>query len=129
MADCTIITYKDVKIVYTNISGTSGNEAIPCFEKSQLVAEQFAEGTMLSLVNATDARYNSSLLSTIKETVKKNNTKVKATAVCGLTPLTTLMVNSIILLTGRNMKLVDTLEEAQEWLHQVEKENKKLAAV
>lgn len=128
MADCTIITYKDVKIVYTDISGTFGNEAIPCFEKSQEIAREFAEGTMLSLVNATEARYNSSLLSTIKETVKKNNTKVKATAVCGLNPLTTLMVNSIILITGRNMKLVDTFEEAQEWLYQVEKESKKVAA-
>lgn len=78
---------------------------------------------MLSLVNAKDARYNSNLLSTIKETVKKNNSKVKATAVCGLNPLTTLMVNSIIAITGRKMKLVDSFEEAKEWLYQVKMKN------
>ena len=119
MADCTIITYKDIKIVYTDISGTSGDGAIPAFEKSRKVAKQFEDGTMLSLVNATNARYNSNLLSTIKETVKQNNPKVKATAVCGLTPLTTLIANSIISFTGRKMKLVNTPEEAKAWLYQV----------
>lgn len=120
MADCTIISYKGVKIVYTDISGTFGDAAIPIFQKSQLVARQFADGTMLSLVDVTNARYNSNLLSYIKETVKINNPKVKATAVCGLTPLTTLIVNSVILFTGRKMKLVDTPQEAKEWLYQVE---------
>jgi hypothetical protein len=28
------------------------------------------------------------------------------------------MVNSIISITGRKMKLLDTLEEAKEWLYQ-----------
>lgn len=62
---------------------------------------------MLSLVNGKDAPYNSKLLSCIKETVKLNNHKVKATAVCGLNPLTTLIVNSIIAFTGRRMHLTD----------------------
>lgn len=119
MPDCTIITYKGIRIVYTDISGTSGDGAIPVFHKSQQVARQFENGTMLSLVNGTNARYNSNLLSTIKETVRVNNPKVKATAVCGLTPLTTLIVNSVIHFTGRKMKLVNTPEEAKEWLYQL----------
>ena len=121
MADCIIITYKGTRIVYTDISGTSGDAAIPVFLKSQKVASQFTDGTMLSLVDVTNARYNSGLINCIKETVKVNNPKVRATAICGLTPLTTLIANSIILFTGRNMKLLSTPEEAKEWLYQAEK--------
>lgn len=128
MADCTIITYKNIKIVYTDISGTAGDAAVPAFKKSQQVAKQFEDGSMLSLVNATNARYNSNLLSSIKEAIKTNNSKVKATAVCGLTPLTTLIVNSIISFTGRKMKLLSTPEEAREWLYQVEMKGAEVAA-
>lgn len=128
MADCTLIIYKGVKIVFTDISGTTGDGAIPIFKKSQQVARQFSDGTMLSLVDATNVRYNSNLLSYIKETVKINNPKVKATAVYGLTPLTTLIVNSIILITGRNMKLLNTPEEAKEWLYQAERKEEAVAA-
>ena len=75
---------------------------------------------MLSLVNAQNTRFSSELLSTIKDVVKQNNPKVKATAVFGLNTLSTLMVNSIISVTGRKMKLLNNMEEAQEWLYQYE---------
>ncbi|MEK6480346.1 hypothetical protein WJR50_22575 [Catalinimonas sp. 4WD22] len=118
MPDCTIIKYKTINIVYTDVSSCSGDMAIPCFEKVQQIASTLPDKSMFSLVNARDTRFNSKLLSVIKETVKKNNPKVRATAVCGLSQLSALMVNSIISITGRKMKLLDTLEEAKEWLYQ-----------
>lgn len=120
MSDCTEIRYKGIKMVYTNVEGCSGEAAIPVFQKVVQIASTYPHKSMLSLVNAKGTRFNSDLLSVIKDTVKKNNPKVKATAVFGLSSLSTLMVNSIISVTGRKMKLLNTMEEAQEWLYQQE---------
>jgi len=128
MGECTEIRYKGVKMVYTNIEGCSGESAIPVFQKVVQVAATYPNKSMLSLVNAKGTRFNSDLLSVIRDTVKKNNPKVKATAVFGLNTLSTLMVNSIISVTGRRMKLLNSQEEAQEWLYQQEVNTRSAAA-
>jgi len=128
MPDCTEIRYKGIKMVYTNVEGCSGEAAIPVFQKVVQIAATYPDKSMLSLVNARGTRFNSDLLSVIKDTVKKNNPKVKATAVFGLSALSTLMVNSIISVTGRKMKLLNTMEEAQEWLYQQEMKTSSTAA-
>ncbi|GAB3336679.1 hypothetical protein GCM10027429_20260 [Marivirga atlantica] len=120
MSFCEIRDYKGVKIVYTDIKGTSGDEAIPTFEKVQGLVQKFPDKSVLSCVNATDARFNKNLLSTIKDTVKKNNPKSKATTVCGLNKLSTVILKSIISATGRQMRLFDTVEEGMEWLVEYE---------
>ncbi|MCX2742435.1 hypothetical protein OO013_01085 [Mangrovivirga sp. M17] len=113
---CEIIDYKGRKIVFTDISGARPEDAIPAFERTTVLVPTLGEKGALSLVDAKDARFNTDLISKIKEVVKKNNPYVKATAVCGLSSLTSLMVNSIITFTGRKMKLFDTIEEGKEWL-------------
>jgi len=115
-------------MVYTNVEGCTGEESIPAFHKVVQIASTYPNKSMLSLVNAKNTRFNSDLLSTLRDVVKKNNPKVKATAVCGLSTLSTLMVNSIISMTGRKMKLVKTLEEAQEWLYKFEVDSRAKSA-
>lgn len=117
MSSCTVIKYKNIDIVYTDISGCSPEEAISAFDANQSIIAGMPDKSVYSLVNAKDARFNSQLIQKIKETVKKNNRKNKATAVCGLNQLSRLMVNSIVSFTGRQMKFTDTVDEAKEWLH------------
>ncbi|WP_296618957.1 hypothetical protein [Marivirga sp.] len=120
MSYCKVLDYKGVKIVYTDIENTNGSEAISAFDDVQKLVAEFPDKSVLSCVNATNARFNKDLLSKIKETVKKNNPKVKVTVVCGLSKLSTLILNSIIAATGRKMKLFDSVEEGKEWLYQYE---------
>lgn len=120
MADARIIEYKGVKMVYTDIENCNGDEAVPAFIKVRDIVAQFPDKSVLSLVNATNARFNTHLLSTIKETVKINNPKSKATVVFGLNKLSSLIVSSIVSATGRNIKLAPTMEEGQELLYQDE---------
>jgi hypothetical protein len=120
MSYCKIVDHKGVKIVYTDIENTKGDEAIPTFDQVQKLVAEFSDKCALSCVNATNARFNKDLLSKIKETVKKNNPKVKATAVCGLSKLSTLILNSIIAATGRKMKLFESVEQGKEWLYEYE---------
>lgn len=117
MSKSNIIKYKDINIVYTDISHTSPEEAIEAFNCCQKIIEKMPLNSVYSLVNAKDARFNTNLISKIKETVKKNNPHNRATAVCGLNQLSRLMVNSIVSFTGRQMKLTETVEEGKEWLY------------
>ncbi|MGM0582590.1 MAG: hypothetical protein ACQETL_18070 [Bacteroidota bacterium] len=128
MSYCKVINYKGVKMVYTDIENTNGGEAIPTFDAVQKLVAEFPDKSVLSCVNATNARFNKELLSKIKETVKKNNPKSKATVVCGLSKLSTLILNSIIAATGRKMKLFDSVEEGQEWLYEYEMSTSKQTA-
>jgi len=125
MSYCKVIDYKEVKIVYTDIENTKGGEAIPTFDAVQQLVAEFPDKSVLSCVNATNARFNKDLLSKIKETVKKNNPKSKATVVCGLSKLSSLILNSIIAATGRKMKLFDKVEDGKEWLYEYEMNNSK----
>ncbi|GAA0893147.1 hypothetical protein GCM10009122_28260 [Fulvivirga kasyanovii] len=117
MASCNVVKYKELDIVYTDISNASPEEAMVVFDENQLIISKMPLKSVYALVNAKDARFNSSLIQKIKETVKKNNPHSKATAVCGLNALSRLMVNSIIAFTGRQMKLVETEEEGKDWLY------------
>lgn len=128
MSYCKVVDYKGVKIVYTDIENTHGDEAVPTFDAVQKLVATFPDKSVLSCVNAMDARFNKDLLSKIKETVKKNNPKSKATVVCGLSKLSTLILNSIIAATGRKMKLFHTVEEGKEWLYQYEISSSKQSA-
>jgi len=117
MSKCNVIKYKDIDIVYTDIADASPEEAIVAFENCQEIISKMPLNSVYSLVNAKGARFNSNLIQTIKDTVKKNNPYNKATAVAGLSQLSRLMVNSIISFTGRQMKLTDTVEDAKVWLY------------
>lgn len=123
MASCNVVKYKELDIVYTDISNASPEEAMAVFDDNQLIISKMPLKSVYALVNAKDARFNSSLIQKIKETVKKNNPHSKATAVCGLNALSRLMVNSIIAFTGRQMKLVETAEEGKDWLYKKYKES------
>lgn len=128
MSYAKVIDFKGIKIVYTNIVDTAGNEAIPTFDKVQGLVAEFPDKSVLSCVNATNARFNKELLNKIKETVKRNNPKAKATVVCGLNKLSTLILNSIIAATGRQMKLFDTEEEGKNWLYEYEMKSQTISA-
>ncbi len=128
MSYAKVIDYKGIKMVYTNIVDTAGNEAIPTFDKVQGLVAEFPDKSVLSCVNASNARFNKDLLSKIKETVKMNNPKAKATVVCGLSKLSALILNSIIAATGRQMKLFDNEEEGKKWLYDYEMKTQNTSA-
>jgi len=124
MASCSVIKYRDLSIVYTDIEGASPEEAIEAFDQSQKIICKMPPKSVFALVNAKDARFNSKLIQKIKETVKHNNPYNNSTAVSGLNQLSRLMVNSIVSFTGRQMKMTETTEEGKEWLH---KQSEKVA--
>ncbi|QSE95927.1 hypothetical protein [Fulvivirga lutea] len=116
MAKCSVIEYQGLEIVFTDISNAKPSEAIAAFEESVKIISERPLNTVYSLVNAKGAKINKEMIDRIKGVVKKNNAYNKATVVSGLDSITKLMAQSIAVLTGRNIKLVDTMDEAMEYL-------------
>ncbi|MEL6535993.1 MAG: hypothetical protein AAFQ98_11305 [Bacteroidota bacterium] len=107
-----------MEIFYTDISNTKPEDSIPIFIKNrEIIAERnLKEKSVYSLVNAQGARFNSKLIQTIKETTKANNPYIQATTVTGLSTLTKTIVNSIVHFTGRDIRVLDTVDQGKEYL-------------
>lgn len=121
MAECKIIEYKGIEIVFTDISNSKPSESIKAFEHSVEIIRDMPLRSVLAMVDAKGAKINKEMIDRIKITTKQNNPYNKATVISGLDPMSKLMAKSIAILTGREMKLVDTLEEAKEYLLEMSK--------
>lgn len=121
MAECKVIEYKGIEIVFTDISNAKPQDSIKAFEQSVEIIRNKPLRSVLAMVDAKGAKINKEMIDRIKQITKQNNPYNKATAISGLDPMSKLMAKSIAILTGREMKLVDNLEEAKEYLFEASK--------
>lgn len=73
-------------------------------------------GSVLTLVEVTGSGFNRELNQLMREIAQKNKPFVKASAVVGATGLKRAVLSSIAVITGRKFKVLDSVEEAKEWL-------------
>lgn len=116
MAECKVIEYKGIEIVFTDISNSKPSESIKAFEASVEIISSKPLRSVYALVDAKGAKFNKELVDKIKEVVKRNNVYNKATVVTGLDAMNKLMAQSIAVLTGRQIKFTSSVEEGLEYL-------------
>ncbi|PIB33992.1 hypothetical protein BFP72_00365 [Reichenbachiella sp. 5M10] len=114
-----VISYKDISIVYTDLSNKTIEEGTQTLQQAVEVVSQFPLGSVYSLLNVEGIRFNSQYLDEIKKVGKLNAPYVKGTAAVGLTSMTKLIGRAIIKFTGRKAELCETIDDAKEWLYQV----------
>ncbi len=110
------ITHKDRKILYIDFSCCSPEEMMTYMREAQRIISSQSEGSVLTLTDVTDARYNRQVSAALKEYTNANKPFVKAAAVIGVTGLKEVILNAIILFTRRKFSLFDRIDEAKEWL-------------
>lgn len=111
------IIYEGVEILYTDMSNTTPEKGIEALKQCRENCKVRPPKSVLSLINITNARYNSDLIAYAKEMSRDNKPHMLASAVCGFNDLTKLMLNSIFLFAGRrDVKLFNTQEESLKWL-------------
>lgn len=112
-----IITYKGKTIVFLDYSNMKAADEIIALinEGSKLIRSKPAT-SVLSLVSVENMFFNNDIRNALQENVKLNNPHVKKSVVYGLNGLISVMYNSFIKFTGRNMRSVKTKEEALEYL-------------
>jgi hypothetical protein len=72
----------------------------------------------LLITDVTDAHYNPCVVNRLKENTKLTTPHMKAYAVVGITGLMRVILHSVVMFAGQDIKMCDTIEEAKEWLVQ-----------
>ncbi|MBA2627026.1 MAG: hypothetical protein H0U85_03370 [Gemmatimonadales bacterium] len=85
-------------------------------EARAVVAAQPADGSLLTLTSVDGAYFDSGVLKAIRELAEHNRPYVRAGAVVGLTGLMKVVYNTLVHLTGRNIKPFESLEAAKTFL-------------
>ena len=84
-------------------------------EAREIVAQQ-PPASVLTLTHVTGSHFDSGVLKAIRELVEHNRPYVRAGAVVGLAGLMKVVFNTLLHLTGRNIKAFDDLGAAKDYL-------------
>ena len=85
-------------------------------EARAVVGREPADQCLLTLPNVTGAHFDSGVLKAIRELAEHNRPYVRAGAVVGLAGLMKVVYNTLIHLTGRNIKPFDDVDSAKTYL-------------
>lgn len=119
MASSKFIIYKGVEVLYTDLSNASPEEAIESLKQLRKNSLSCPLGSVLSIMNVSNTRYNSQLISYAKDLARENKPQILAATIFGFNDFTQLMLKSILLFAGRrDIKLTNSFEEGIEWLLQ-----------
>lgn len=112
-----IISHKGAEIIYLNFTNMRNIDEIIELESAggKLIQEQ-AFGSAFTLTNMDGMFFNNEIRNHFSTVVKANTPFVKASAVIGLTGLISIMYSSFVKLSGRNIKLFKTKDDAMEYL-------------
>lgn len=112
-----IIRYKSVDIIYLDFTNMKNQNEILRLEDdgAELIQKQ-KFNSALTLTNMNGMFFNNEIRNHFSKVVKANEPFVKAAAVIGLTGLISIMYKSFIAITGRNIKLFKTKQEALDYL-------------
>jgi hypothetical protein len=111
------IVHKGVRILDLDLRGSKDiNQSIAAFQLAQKLATQEPLKSLHLLTDVTDAHYTSEGVAVMKEFSKATTPHMKASAAVGVSGLKKIIVQSLMKLAGRDIKLFDTREEALDWL-------------
>ncbi|MEO8226912.1 MAG: hypothetical protein ABI637_05740 [Gemmatimonadota bacterium] len=85
-------------------------------EARRFIAQQPADGSLLTLTNVQGSHFDSGVLKAIRELAEHNRAYVHAGAVVGLSGLMKVVYNTLVNLTGRNIMPFDDLDAAKAYL-------------
>jgi len=112
-----MIEYKAKKIFFADFSKlTNIDEIKSVIVENKAFMRQQAPNSLYTLTSIQDMHFNNEIRDLFIELGKHNKPYVRVAAIVGVTGLKQIMYNGIIKLTGREMKLFSTIEQAKEWL-------------
>ena len=111
------ILYKGGRILNLNVRDCKDvDQNIAAFRLAQEMAMKEPLKSLRLLTDVTQTHYTTEAVNVLKEFSKATTPYMKASAVVGVTGVKWIIVQSLIKLTGRDIKLFDTRENAREWM-------------
>jgi hypothetical protein len=112
-----LISYKGKTILYLDFSDMKKVDEIKTRldEGCEYIRKQ-SPNSVLTLTNTENMFFNNEVRKHFEDKVKGNEPYVKAGAIVGMTGLISIMYAAFVRITGRNLKLFKTKDEALEYL-------------
>ena len=111
-----IIAHNGRQIVIVDLSKTDPEQQLAALPEAQKRIASLPQKSVLLLTDVTNARYNTASAAAMKEWASKNTPFLKASAVVGAAGMLSIVLGTIRLITGRDIKSFDTRLEAMDWL-------------
>ena len=117
MAKTKIIDYQGIKIFYIDFSRLKTFDEIKAVSvEAQKYIHAQPPLSVYTLANVEDAHFNSEIRDMFTSYVNSNKPFVKASAVIGVTGLRMILYNTVMKLTGREIRSFSNINQAKEWL-------------
>jgi len=110
------INHKGKQILHINMAECKAEETMAVIKTARGIIGKQAPGSVLTLTNATNTRFNDEVNAALKEYVQHNKQFVKAAAVVGVTGLRQIVYNAAMRFSGRTIIAFDDAQQAMDWL-------------
>lgn len=112
-----LVPHKGKTIYYMDFSNIKSHEEFhQVFEISKSYIRSQPPKSVLAVSNLTGIHFNTDIRNAFADFIKGNEPYIKASSVFGVTGLIKVVYQAVTKLTGRNLKAVDDIEQAKDWL-------------
>jgi hypothetical protein len=117
MERVSFIKYKDVSILIEDFTSLRpGQEFADTIRTAQTLIAQQPPKSVLALLDASNASFNTDILSKMKDFVQANAPYIKCATVVGITGLLNVALSTLSKASGRNFHSFATRQEAMDFL-------------
>lgn len=116
MSRVNFIEHHGVDILYIDWSGAAAWEIREAMHEARRVISSQPRASVRTLTNVQDVQLDNAAAEMLREYMAANKPYVLAGAVVGLNDLKMIAFNLFNRVTGRNLRAMDNVEDAKDWL-------------
>jgi hypothetical protein len=103
-------------ILFLNFAGSNTNDVLCTIDEAKQVIGVQPEGSLLTLTDVTNARFNEAVTEQMKEFTAHNKPFVKAAAIIGISGIKKIIFEAVMMFSKRKIHIFENVNEAKEWL-------------
>ena len=111
-----ILSHKGKQIVLVDLSNSQPEETLKVLPIAKVAIAKLSPKSALVLTDVTNAVYNKDVAAAIKDFSEKNTPFVKKSVVVGADGIRLILLQTVSMLTRREIKTCKTRAEALDWL-------------
>ena len=111
-----MLSFSGKSVLLLDLTNAPPEETLSAIPRAKAIIAKFPAKSGLVITNVKGAKYNKEVAEAIKGFVSHNTPYIKASAVVGAEGAASVLLQTVIFLTRRELKSFQTREEALVWL-------------
>ncbi len=103
-------------ILFLNFVDCSANDVLQIIDEAKHVIGTQPEGSLLTLTDVTNARFNEVVTERMKDFTTHNKPYVKAAAIIGISGIKKIIFEAVMMFSRRKIHIFNDINEAKVWL-------------